>query len=80
MDLTVNLLYLIIKDIEAKVRVQQDRTEGHGFIFYEKAYHSKLEFKRDFGTSNPSGRWPAVFVDVISAWSFTTPKQVSTSQ
>ena len=66
MDLTMNTMFLMIKDLESKLRVGMERQEGQGIIFHDWAFPSELEFDLFFSPLNSVGRGPAVFVDIIS--------------
>ena len=77
MDLTMNTMFSMIKDLEAKLSVGMDRQEGQGIIFHDWAFPSELEFDLFFAPLNSVGRGPAAFVDIISAWSFASLEQIS---
>jgi len=74
MDLTMNTLYSMFKDIESKLQVGLDRTEGEGIIFHDLAFPSEIEFDQFYSPLNSVGRIPTAFVDIIfiSAWSFAS--------
>ena len=44
MELTMNTMFLVIKDLESKLRVGMKCQEGQGIIFHDWAFPSELEF------------------------------------
>jgi hypothetical protein len=70
MDLTMNVLFAMVRTLEAKVQVLSDRTKNTGIQFGNIDYASETEFNAGYHTANPSGSGPAGFVDIISMWQF----------
>ena len=65
-DLTVNVLLSRILEIEAKLKIQLDRSKSQGVIFGDLAFPGEADFMRWFTPLNASGRGMAGFVDIVS--------------
>jgi len=77
--LTMNTLFSMFKELEAKLQVGLDRSDGQDIIFHDLAFPSDIKFDRFYSPLNSVGRGPAAFVDIISAWAFASLEQVSTA-
>lgn len=78
-ELTMNTLFSMFKELEAKLQVGLDRSEGQGIIFHDLAFLSEIEFDRFYSPLNSVGHGPAAFMDIISAWAFASLEQISTA-
>ena len=79
-ELTMNTLFSMFKDLEAKLQVGLDRSEGQGIIFHDLAFPSEIEFDQFYSPLNSVGRGSAAFVDIVSAWAFASLEQISTAE
>ncbi len=71
-EITMNLLFDKIKDLEAKVHILQERAKNRGIIFHCIAFFSETKFNLWYFAQNPSGKGLAVVVDIMLIWQFLT--------
>ncbi len=64
--LMANLLFMMIRDLQAKVDILTEQSMSTGVIFDRRAFSSETEFVIWFLSKNPSGKALAGFVDIIS--------------
>ncbi len=70
--LSANLLFQMIRDLQAKVNILTKRSKNTGIIFNCQAFASEAEFPVWFTHSNPAGECLAGFVIIVSIWAFGT--------
>jgi hypothetical protein len=77
--LTMNMLFLMVWDLQAKVDLLTERSKNMGVIFDCHAFTFESEFTVWYMGKTPSGDGLAAFVDVISIWSFGATNQIDSS-
>jgi hypothetical protein len=80
MQLTVNMLFSMVRDLQAKVDVLTKQFKNTGMIFERYAFALEAEFALWFIGKNPSGDGLAAFVNVISIWTFGAVDHMESSQ
>jgi hypothetical protein len=65
-DLSMNMLFGLVKSLDAKVQILAEWAKNTGVLFHEIAYASKKECCLAYHPLNPSGKGVAGFVDIIS--------------
>ena len=78
--LTSNYLFGLIRDLQAKVDMLTEQSKNTGIIFQQVAFSSEVEFSYWYAHSNPLGSGLAVFVDLVSIWTFASGDKIDTSQ
>lgn len=68
--LTLEALYHMQCDINAKVELQVERSKTQGVAFHKVAFGSQTEFTRWYCQGNETGKALSAFVDLISIWAF----------
>ncbi len=68
--LSINLLFGLVRSLEAKIQILSDRTKNTGVQFRDLAFASENEFGLAYHAANPSGAGTAGFIDFISIWQF----------
>jgi hypothetical protein len=78
--LTANLLFTMIRDLQAKVDILTEQSKSTGVIFDRRAFLSETEFVIWFLSKNPSGKAFAGFVDIITIWAYGTANHANQTQ
>ncbi len=79
-SLIVNMLFTMVRDLEAKVDILTDRSKSTKEIFYRKTFSSEMESIFWFTSRNLVGEGMAAWVDIISIWTFETADIIDTTQ
>jgi hypothetical protein len=78
--LTANLLFTMIRDLQAKVDILTEQSKSTGVIFDRRAFLSETKFVIWFLSKNTSGKALLGFVDIISIWAYGTADHVNQTQ
>ncbi len=71
-QITMNILFDKIKDLELKVHILQEQAKNTSVIFHRIAFSSEAGFNLWYFAENPTGKGLAAVVDIISIWQFLT--------
>ncbi len=78
--LSATLLFQMIRELQAQVAILTEYSENSDVIFNRLVFASKAEFTIWLAQENPAGDSLAVFVDIVSIWSFGSANNTSPAE
>ncbi len=77
--LTANMLFNLVREMQAKVDLLLEQAKNLSIIFNDTAFNSESEYSVWLALHNPSGAGCAAMVDFQSIWAFAKSKSQDSS-